>query len=184
MKNTIKFLIVLGGLFIGFYQPTQAQTQCHNFYLKNGKIFWQKVFPTKLNFEQLVAQVKESGILKNPETVQGKIIGQSKFFDADYKGAGYSSASIPTQLIRFHFNGLVIIEYKKGKYRVTLKNIRLVDKFTNLYSVIGGYSFETMAYKSRKNEFRGWFTKSPSEIYDYTLSKLFNFKPVSLNNNW
>lgn len=180
MKN----LIVLASLLVGFSLSSQAQNQSHNFYLENGKIIWQKIFTTKLNFEQLVVQIKESGILKNTENIQGKIIGQTKLINPDFKGAGFRSSSVPILVLRYNLDGIAIIEFKKGKYRVTLKDLNLTDKYNNLYSRKGGTPIEKMVLKSGKNEFRKYFTKSPSKIFDYTFSKLFNFQPDSLNKNW
>lgn len=181
MKTTFILLSLI--CFSSF--SIRAQESIHNFYPENNKIIWQKVFETELDFNQLTNQIKESGILEKIETGENKLMGQTKPIDADFKGAGYREMSTPMYIARSFFDGFALIEFKDGKYRVTLKNIMLTQEYDDGLSEEGEKStIESFGIKRGKNEMKVAFKKSPSIILDYTFTNSFTFKKVKKDDNW
>lgn len=181
MKKTIFFT----WLIFAFVFNLKAQNTFNNFSPEDNKLIWQKVFETKLDFNQLTDKIKESGILEKIEIGENKILGQSKPIEADFKGAGYSEMTTPMYIARSFFDGFVLIEFKDGKYRVTFKSIMLTQKYNDGLSKEGKKtSIETFGMKNGKNELKEAFTKSSSIILDYTFTKAFDFKSLDKNDNW
>ncbi len=138
-----------------------------------------------MDFNQLTKKIKESGILEDIEIGENKILGQTKQIDADFKGAGYGEMSTPMYVARSFFDGFAIIEFKDGKYRVTLKNIMLTQQYGDGLSEEGEKTtIETFGIKKGENEMKKAFTKSPSKILDYTFTNAFTFKSSDTNDNW
>ena len=181
----MKKINILISFIFAFIISLNAQESINNFFPENNKIIWQKVFETEMEFNQLVAEIKESGILQNIEIGENKILGQTKPIDADFKGAGYGEMSTPMYVARNFFDGFAIIEFKDGKYRVTLKNIMLTQQYDDTLSEEGEKTtIETYGIKKGKNSIKKAFTKSSSIILDYTFSNTFTFEPSDINDNW
>ena len=80
-----------------------------------------------MNFEQLTNKKKDSGVLNNIELKENKITGELKQYDFDYKGARYTMYNAPGGLMTLcRPTGFVVLEFKEGKFRVTLTKIFLV----------------------------------------------------------
>jgi hypothetical protein len=181
MKN----LVFLIGLIFSFGTTLSAQESVNNFLPENNQIIWQKIFETEMDFNELALKIKESGILVKPEIEENKILGQTKPIDADYKGAGYGEMSTPIYVARSFFDGFAVIDFKDGKYRVTLKNIMLTQQYDDGLSKEGEKTtLEAYSLKRDRNEMKAAFTKSPGIILDYTFSKVFTFRSSEINDNW
>ncbi len=135
-----------------------------------------------MSFEQLAEQVKDAGLLDKTEVGENKILGVLKPIDADYKGAGITP---PIYMYGNQFAGFVVIDFKEGKYRATIKKIVLVQKVDDPYHKQGYQTnFEIFAVKSGTNEMKSPFKKTQSPILDYTFSKKFDFKETSKKDDW
>lgn len=182
MKRNLLFttLLVLTVIF-----TIKGQETVDNFTPVDNETIWQKVYETTLNFKQLSDNIKSSGLFENLEIGENKVAGNIKPIDADFKGAGYGKMVTPIVISGSFFDGFVIIDFKDGKYRVTLKKIFLTKKYSDSLSEQGEKSsFESLCLKKGKNEFRDAFTKSPSKILNYTFSKRFDFSEKMNNENW
>ncbi len=181
----MKKVFIVMSLICAFVITLKAQEPVNNFLPENNGIIWRKVFETKMDFDQLVDKIKESGILENVEVGKNNILGQLKPIDADFKGAGYGEMSTPMYVARSFFSGFAIIEFKNGKYRVTLKKIMLTQKYNDGLSKEGQKTtIETYGIKKGKNEMKRAFSKSPSIILDYTFTNAFTFKSLDKKDNW
>lgn len=155
-----------------------------NFIAENNKMIWQKVFSTDMDFDQLTSLVKESGVLETFEVEDSKIVGQSRLIEADYNGAGFGEMSTPMYISRSFFDAFCIIDFKEGRYRVTLKNIMLSQKYNDGLSKEGEKStLESFGISNRKNEIKSPFLKTPSIILDYTFTNEFTFEAL-VNDDW
>jgi hypothetical protein len=163
----------------------KAQETVNNFLLVDNETIWQKVYDTTLNFNQLTDNIKNSGLFENFEIGENKVMGNIKPIGADFKGAGYGEMVTPIYIARSFFDGFVIIDFKDGKYRVTLKKIVLTQKYNDTLTEQGEKSsIEPWSLKKGKNEFKDAFIKTPSKILDYTFSKRFDFSEKQNNENW
>ncbi|MEJ6982394.1 hypothetical protein WG906_18155 [Pedobacter sp. P351] len=104
-----------------------AQESVNNFTVKDNEIIWQKVYDTPLSFQALTDVIKSSGLINNIQVAENKISGELKPIDADFKAAGYSEMLTPMYVSRSHIAGFLNIDYKEGKYRVTLSKIELTQ---------------------------------------------------------
>lgn len=164
---------------------SHGQETVNNFQIANSEIIWQKVFETTLTFEQLKEKIKDSGLLEKIEIGDNKISGDLKQLDADFKGAGFTEMGTPIYISRSHFTGFVILEFKDGKYRATLKKIVLTQKYSDPLTKQGEMTnLEFFGLKNGKNEMTNSFKKSPSLILDYTFTKKFDFKDSPKKDDW
>lgn len=158
-----------------------SQETINNFIISDGLV-WQKVFETNLSYDELTNKIKELGILNNIEIADNKMIGQTKLIDADIQGAGFKRMSVPLYILRSLYECFALIEFKEGRYRVTLKNIILVQKYDDPMDKEGSRSF-IEDYVIKNDVFANNFIK-PSEILDYTFTKSFTILPVEINDDW
>lgn len=180
MKKIISFIIAfnLFGLVWG-------QDTINNFYAEENDIIWQKVYETTLTYERLLDIVAESGLFVKTDIMENKLTGDLKSIKADYKGAGYSEMGTIIYISRNFITAFAIIDYKEGKYRVTLKKIVLEQQYDDAISRQGEKNFlNTFAIRKGTNEMKDAFKKSPSLILNYTFSKKFDFKVIPDNKNW
>jgi hypothetical protein len=165
--------------------PTWGQDVIYNFEIEDKEIIWRKVIETGLTFEQLVEKIKNSGLLEKMELGDNKLTGDIKDLSADFKGAGFSEMGTPIYVARSHFSAFTILEYKEGKYRVTLKKIILTQKYDDGLSKQGERTnLDVFALKTTKDELKGAFKKSPSLILDYTFTDKFIFKDTPTKKDW
>ncbi|MEN8187870.1 MAG: hypothetical protein ABFR05_12140 [Bacteroidota bacterium] len=95
----------------------------------------------------------------------------------DFKGYGASEMSTPIYIARSYVKSYFIIEFKENRYRVTIKSIKLVQKYDDGLSKEGEISdMELYALKKRNTEFKSSFLKKPSKIINFTFQKITNFK--------
>lgn len=181
MKKIFTLTLLLATVFTTSY----GQETINNFQVDNSEIIWQKVFETPLNFEILVEKVKDSGLLDKIEIGDNKISGELKAIDADFKGAGFTEMGTPMYISRSHFTGFTILEFKDGKYRLTLKKIVLTQKYSDPLTKQGEKAnLEFFGLKGGKNEMTNAFKKSPSLILNHTFLKKFAFKDNQTKNDW
>ena len=182
----MKHILLLTTLLVlNLIYTIKAQEPVNNFLPVGNETIWQKVYETTLNFKQITENIKSSGLFVNFEIGENKVTGKTKPIDADFKGAGYGEMVTPMFVARSFFDGFIIIDFKEGKYRVTLKKIILTQKYNDTLTEQGEKSsIESWSLKKGKNEFKDAFTKTPSKILDYTFSKRFDFSEKKNNENW
>ena len=78
---------------------------------------------------------------------------------------------------RSYFKSFVLIELKDRKYRITLKEMKLAQKYSDGLTEEGRISeLKDYAIKNGKPEFRKSFIKAPSGILNFTFDKVFRIK--------
>ena len=167
-----------------FYGVAYGQDSVNNFQVLQEEIVWQKVFQTKLSFEALAERVKDSGLLDKIELSQNKVSGELKALDADFKGAGFAEMAAPMYIARSHFTGYAVLEYKEGRYRVTLHKILLTQRYSDPLSNQGETNHLEYYALNSKKEINKAFQKTSGLILDYTFSKKFDFNAVQPNKEW
>ena len=81
------------------------------------------------------------------------------------------------------FTGQFQLEFKEGKYRVTMNGINLKNS-NNLsgsgISIMSANSIQPLSnYAVKNSQFRKGYLKSDAKIYDYTFSNVFDFSKYS-----
>ena len=178
MKSIILFLC--STFLISF---TLSETD--NFEIENGQVLWQKVHETDLTKEQLIGQIKSSGQFENVSENEESLTAEINQLSMDFKGYGISEMSTPMYVSRSYVKAFALIEFKEKRYRVTLKNIKLVQKYEDALSKEGETTdIELYALKKRNTEFKSNFLNKPSKIMDFTFKKITNFKEVTKEDKW
>lgn len=181
MKKTLLIFVVITMAS----HVTRAQVPINNFEIEDGEIIWRKVFQTELTFERLTEKIKDSGLFERIELSGNKLTGDLRNIDADVKGAGFSEILAPIYVVRSYFSAFVVIEFKDGKYRVTLKRILLTQKYDDDVTKQGEQStLNTYALKGAAGEIKPAFKKSPSVILDHTFTNKFLFKDEPAKDDW
>lgn len=166
--------------------PKHKTVNTQEFKISNGKLIWQKIYECKDSISQIAKKLKNDGILKEIEITENTITGSLKDIDADYKGAGFSRGLTPMYLISDRLTCFVLIDFKKDKYRVTIKNIQLTNVLESPISKVGeSEPIETYALKKKNTTFKDVFLKDAATILNYTFNKIFeNNKDVNKDDNW
>lgn len=103
----------------------------------------------------------------------------------DFKGYSVSEMSTLMYVSRSYVKAFALIEFKESRYRVTLKNIKFVQKYEDTLSKQGEISnIELYALKKQNTEFKSNFLNKPSKIMDFTFQKITELKRVAEENKW
>ena len=89
-------------------------------------------------------------------------------------------------LISDKITGSVTIDFKDGKYRATIKHMKMENKIATPISKIGETEpIETYALKMKNTIFKSGFLTDPAIILDYTFNKIFEKKEMKKEDeNW
>lgn len=142
MKKIILLLIS----FSAFAQLKHSET---DFYLYNGKVYWEHIYvvPNK-NTEDLIKYFKKE-VITNLQYDNFQLIDNTISFEinddkVDFKK--YGGTTMGTVLfVDSYFKYLAIIDFKDEKYRITLKEIFLDNK--NIMARSQGYFQEYITKK-------------------------------------
>lgn len=148
-----------------------------NFKMEDGNLLWQKVYETELSNDEIIKSFKTSGIIKDIETLENSLTGTIENLNLDYSGYGKTEINTAMYISRNYFKSFVLIEFKKSKYRITLKQMKLVQKFSDGLNKEGEISeLKDYSIKNNNSNFRKSFKKSPSKILNFTFDKVFEIK--------
>lgn len=176
----MKRIIVIVVLLISNVIAVFSQDTINNFTIENNSIVWKKIYETSLSFEQLAEKIKDSGFFIKPDINGNKLYGDLNSIDADYRGAGYSEFGTAICIARSHFHSFGIVEYKEAKYRVTVKNIMLSQKYSDPLTKQGETKNLDFFYLKKNGvEFENSFKKQASIILDFTFKNKFDFTKSS-----
>lgn len=177
MKHFIIFLLLLPCLYLA---------QKENFTSVNRQIQWQKVYETSFSQNEILSIIKNSGKFTNIFTDNDSLTGSFSDLMADYKGAGSTTMGTTIYVQNSSINANFKIDFKEGKYRVTITNI-LLNELMDLGLGISNTKspIENYTLKNGKDEFRKTFEQRDARIYNYTFTNFFDFsKYRKSEDNW
>lgn len=161
-------------LFLTFFGVFSQNLELNNFKIENNNLIWQKIYETHYTKTELIDHFKKSGKILDIEITENDLTGRLKNLDLDYKGFGKSEMSTAIYISRNFLSSFVLIEFKDGKYRVTLKDLKLAQKYSDALSNEGEISeLKDYAVKSNNSDYKNGFKKEPSEILNFTFNKVF-----------
>ena len=159
------------------FKSYSQDLEWENFKLEEGNLIWEKVYETELSSDEILKSFKISGIIKDIDTLGNSITGTIKNLDLDYKGFGKTEMNTAMYISRNYFKSFILIEMKEGRYRITLKEMKLVQKYSDGLSEEGEISeLKDYAVKNSRKDFRKLFKKTPSGILNFTFDKVFGIK--------
>lgn len=159
------------------FKSYSQNLEFENFKLEGGNLIWQKVYNTELSNDEIIKSFKTSGIIKDLENSDNTLIGTIGYLDLDYKGFGKTEMNTAMYISRRYFKSFVLIELKEERYRITLKEMKLVQKYSDGLNEEGEISeLKDYAVKNNNSDFRKSFKKAPSGIMNFTFDRTFEIK--------
>lgn len=149
---------------------------------ENKELVWKKVYTSDFTFNELLANIKSTGLFYNVDTLGNSIFGEIKktAFDINETKVGFWESDLPMYMIWSDFKATFVINYKPGKYQVTVKNITCIGKPTNVENNIlilkpgEEDPITSYALKNNKAEIRKTFIKLSKPILDRQFDKYFS----------
>lgn len=86
---------------------------------------WQKVYETSFSQNEILSIMKNSGKFTNIFNDNDSLTGSFSDLMADYKDAGSTTMGTTIYVQNSSINANFKIDFKEGKYRVTITNILL-----------------------------------------------------------
>lgn len=154
----------------------------YNFVVKDGEIIWQRVFQDSRPFDELCDVAKASKAFENVVINGSKIEGSLTPEKADIKGAGYGYMSASYLVSNSHLAANFVLQWKEGRYRVTLMDIKFIGAGMMGVSVGGIFAsaiapgekinLDTFLRKNGKIK-ETFYSSDTAEILDYTFTSIF-----------
>jgi len=175
-----KLILLLS--FIIFSLSGYTQGKINSFKIEDGKLVWEKIFNTDLDFDQLVVAVKKTKLLSNIKVGENKITATVDSVRTNHCEAGYSFTECPHNISESIMSGVVELKFKTGAYKIDFRDIG----FVSTKKGTGGrrYSIEWYELRRRNTMFQSNFRDKTSKIYSYEFSKLFQFNKFISDDNW
>ncbi|MFT4736111.1 MAG: hypothetical protein ACI8QD_001317 [Cyclobacteriaceae bacterium] len=175
MKKYLLLVLLASGVCL----TTQAQSEedVSNFLVEGNNITWQKTFVTILTEAQMAEKVAEMMLFESKDINKSdKIIGTVKPIQHNYIKAGYSEKSAEKYVVEKDSYGALKIEFQEGKYRVTLADIQLKQRFSTRKSQRGENTrLMEFAYDAKKGVWDQNFIQSGSaKILNETFLEKFD----------
>ena len=174
----MKYLSVVLAILISINSNAQAEDA--NFLLNKSKVAWQKVYDSKMTKQELINYFKASDKFWLVEVVADTIFTKLKPQKIDPVKTGV--AGVPTIVNKTDYKGIVRIELRENKYRVSLTNIFLIGD-GEILKKGEEQTFEQNYLNKEQTEYRPFFLKRPKEIYNIHFNELFQIK-VKATDEW
>ena len=180
--------------FLTFQQIVHAQLVPHHFQLIDGRVTWQKVFNEGyVEFDDVLNTIKSHAPFQNFTVSDKKITFYSTPIQIDYNRIPKPFDELKPLYNSHSFTANFVIDYKDGKFRVTVTNMRLQHKissinrqdFSNKPYILHvpeqvDQPLESIALKN--NDFKPIFLMHEAYFYNFTLIDLFKIlKNTDLN---
>ncbi|SHH89603.1 hypothetical protein SAMN05421866_4175 [Chryseobacterium oranimense] len=177
------------------FVTTVIYSQEKAFTIVNKQVSWQKIYESTKSALEIKKILMTNGKIKfnNNESDNNNLSGDISDFIMDFKGAGYTRMGTPNYLSNSSkFSGNFKMEFKEGKYRVSISNIKFKGDSWSLYSGGIGVSsngddnLESFALTKDREYFKGQFQGRSSSIIDHSFSDLFDVSKYDIKNdeNW
>lgn len=154
----------------------------YNFVVKDGAIIWQRVFQDSRGFTEICDAVKASEAFEKVVINNSDIAGSMIPLRPDIKGAGYSDMSATFLVSNSNLAGKFVLQWKEGRYRVTLMGIEFIGNGLIGMSIGGIFasgiapgektSIDTFLRKNGKIK-ETFYSSDTAEILDYTFTSIF-----------
>ena len=175
----MKYLLTTTLLISSFV--VNAQKTEDYFQLSNSEMTWEKVYETTKTKEQLIAYFEEYDKFTAVRVVADTILAKLKpqaIEDINVFGV----VGLPPLVNKSKYKGLVRIEIKGSRYRVTFNHLELVGD-GEIIKKNEDQTFEENFVRKDVSEYRPFFTKKPKDVYNYWFNTVFEIK-VETKGEW
>lgn len=159
-------------------------------------IKWIKIFSvdSSFTFSQIIENLTKNNLFSNVKIDEDMFEGKLNPKIIDYMKYGYKTMSAPI-IFRSKHQSDVKIEFKQGKYRVTVQNIEYIEDGSADILVRGLISPLLPSTKGDVETYNGDFSfkidgsirtrnKTIFEILDKYFCDIFQYKKQDLNKDW
>jgi len=171
MKRTILIISLLLACLCA-----QAQEAIDCFSIHDGEVIWQEVYQSDMDSTAVVAALVKAGEVTGITGVPGGIVCRILPQKMDYKAAGFQYKQVAVLVYNYDLEGRAHIEFRDGRYRVTVSQIHFVP-LSSAAAALGGTNLETVVGKDGKF-IKAFHARHTDEIIDYTLNRLFEFAEI------
>jgi hypothetical protein len=177
MKNILLILFIIPVTLI-------AQSSDINFKLIDGNIAWQKVYDNPVDINTYFAKIKSTSSINNVELSNEVIFGEINQLSHEYKQAGLKWASTAIYVSGMLTNAKFRVEFKDGRYRVTVSDIRMIQRNVNQLTLTSSNEIALQNIEVKNNEVKPKFLQKEGKAYDYSFNKIFEYKSEEDKNDW
>jgi hypothetical protein len=175
MKKLILFFLIIPFISLG-------QEVLSPFKIEQGKLQWQKVYNSDLSVDQILSNASAKGVLHQVVKNENGFTANIQDLVLDYRALGISEWVMEIYISRSSLNAGVLIEVKDGRYRVTITNMILVQRYTDPLTKQGEKT-PIEVFTGSKSIKKG-FLKRPAQVMDYTFNNLFSPNQAEVDDNW
>lgn len=159
--------------------------QEHPYWSNNNGVVYRKVYESDLSWKVIGDYFKQALKDITISDLDSTIIGECSFLDPTIANPNYKVMISPI-FCATPLSIKVSVEYKQGKYRVTIRNIMMLDGKAPTAAALGYppshiSPFEKMVL-NKSGDFRGVFIKQ-MPFYEFALDK-FSIPPSDLKDEW
>lgn len=165
-----------------------SQSETNNFKIEGSEFIWQKVYDTRLSFDDITKELRAKGELSITDIDKdgSSISGDFSEIKPDVKGAGLKDMSTPMYASRTVMSGNFRIDFKEGRYRTTVSRVKVVfmDQL-QITRTVNDYSW--LAYFGvANNKIDPKFLKKGAKAFDYTFNRMFDTSVpvIKSNDDW
>ena len=180
-----KFLLLL---FIGFSGISQTKHTDTDFYIENGKVYWQHIYNVPGKTSEELIKYFEKEVMINFKQDNFQIIDNTISFTVNddkinYKKYGGTNMGT-VMFVQDYYRYLAVIDFKNEKYRVTIKEIFIDNKFFGM-AHSSGYMEEYIT-KKKQTLFttNGLATEGLIYIHKYFSEKFERNLNESIKKDW
>lgn len=163
---------ILTIIFISLLTTVFGQAEDQNFYLNDDKISWQKAYSTEKSKEEIFQYFENSDIFQKVKVEGNLVLGRLNYYLVDVKKVG--PTGVPAIVQKTDFIADVSISYRPEEkdYVVSLSNLVFIGRGDFLKKK-EEMPFEEQFVRKGYNEYRPGFLKRPKEVYNTTISPIF-----------
>lgn len=172
-------------LAIALLATSSSWGQTYNFQIENGKTYWQAIYKKDISAKAIEEILSRNGYFKAVSTSDNELVFRIEDLAMDFEGVGKRVGNTSMYISGSVWDGLAIIEFKEGRYRVTVKDLMCDMNIAALDVALRSKDpIEQMALVKSNTEFRPGFLKRDAEIFNHTFNKIFDFQQPVKNDDW
>lgn len=163
----------------------QAYAQ-HSFSITpERKVIWQKVYEAPINISKYHQWMFNSGQYHDIAMTDNTITCWLNESPINYQKHGYDAMSdISMQIRDNNIKGFITIQFKDGRYRVTIEQMQFIHKFDSSLYRKGEVSHMELLINA-KGTFRKMAEANTLVVLDVIFTDMFEYKqPTHLNDEW
>lgn len=177
----MKHLYLIICLLIAGTLTGQENKELINNFIKNRHniLYWQITYETELSQGELLDAIIESGYYEEIDVTGDRVVCVLRPYKVNFEQYGYSGLESSSYIAQSLITGTVIFDYKSGRYRATIKNIKLIDNTEDARGIVNPLEFWVL---NRQQDIKFQFFKNGSDILNRDFSVKTSFQKVE--NGW